>query len=218
MESFGHHHFGYLLRPWQWQGSNGLGFFPLYHPSVLLHPSSHADVHPPLTFHHAEGCLHLDKMISEATFCASHAVEGLEIPRWSPWSPLGQSQRPSRSFNKLIWNKTKSSRFNGYQNVILVRNRSHFNLLPGIASSFNVLSNVLSKFRTWIHNSWMPGHLWTWRFSSYQSLSGSFSLIHSLCLNYSFLFTQSAENWNLLMSGSLNRWESSIDYAVESRT
>lgn len=75
--------------------------------------------------------------------------------------------------------KTHSISFNGFQNI-LFRDRSHFNLLPGVVSPFSSLHSVLSKLRTWIHNSWMPGYLWIWRFSSYQTLSDSFSLIHSL--------------------------------------
>lgn len=75
--------------------------------------------------------------------------------------------------------KTHSISFNGFQNI-LFRDRSHFNLFPGVVSPFSSLHSVLSKLMTWIHNSWMPGYLWIWSFSSYQTLSDSFSLIHSL--------------------------------------
>lgn len=47
--------------------------FPLYHPSALLHPSAHADVHPPLTFRHSEGWFHLAKTISEVTLCQPYS-------------------------------------------------------------------------------------------------------------------------------------------------
>lgn len=139
-------------------------------------------------------------------------VVRLEMPRWSLWlCSRAKWKKKSRSLKKLTWNKIHSSSFNECQNILSMSKRNLFYLLWILASSFNALSNVLSRLRTWIHNSCMSGSLWTWRFSSSQPLSGSFSLIHWLCLNYSFLFTHSAENWNLLMSGSWNRWESSID-------
>lgn len=182
--------------------------FPLDQLSAHLHPSAHADVRPSLTFQFTEGGFHLSRIISGVTFCQLCIWKCLSE---ASGSVPGQSKEKSRSLNKLTWNKIYSSSFNEYQNILPVRERNHFYLLWSLSFSFNALSNVLSKLRTWIHNSCMSGHLWTWRFSSSLPLSGSFSLIHSLCLNYSFLFTHSAEKWNLLKSGSQNRWESSID-------
>lgn len=201
-------HSRYLLSPWQWQSSNGLRPLPFGStlcssaPPCMCRCSSFSHLSA-----HRQGISSLQNYFSSYFVPVVH----LEMPRWSSGSAPGQSKEKSRSLSKVTWNKIHSSSFNEYQNILPVGERKHFCLVWILAASFNALSNVLSKLRTWIHNCWKSGQLWTWRFSSSQSLSGSFSLIHSLCLNYSFFFTHSAENWNLLMSGSRNRWESSID-------
>lgn len=191
----------------------GRDIFPLDQPSALLHPSACADVHPSLMSQLTEGGFYLSRIISEVTLCQQCTWKCLGE---ASGSVPGQSKEKSRSLSELTWNKIYSRSFNEYQNILPVRERNPFYLLWILASSFNALSNVLTKLRTWIP-AWLAnfGHGDWVHLSLSQALFLSFT---HLCLNYSFLLTHSAENWNLLMSGSQNRWESGIDQAVESRT